>query len=226
MCNPHPKIGASHVFEPDAWVILLHTKHRPAAFKPAGAIVDQPWLLLIRENRTSFVCPWYPSQKSHQLAPVADSKAECICSLVEVFKLFLDSFIESDSSSPSLGAVQHICIAESSGEHNPSESVQSSSAGLEVRHCDVMYLHARHVKCYAHLSVSVGSLLAHNCHFDGGCRGHDSLRRRCWGVWDIPLRSAACCQPSFLLSHGYLGGLLPLKFKAGGLPDISQSDDV
>mmetsp|Transcript_47611 Transcript_47611/g.93586 ORF Transcript_47611/g.93586 Transcript_47611/m.93586 type:complete len:233 (+) Transcript_47611:325-1023(+) len=166
--HPDTQRATFHALQHDAGR-LLDLDGRPATFKALALVVDEPWLLL---ELLSLLRD--PAKQSHELASVADAKAEGILAVFEGLESSRERLVEADRPCPPFGAVHYIGVAEASNEDHATEGGQVDFVVDQVRHVDVPSLETSHIKRRTHLSVSVTPFLPDDGYFVPAARHSSS----------------------------------------------------
>lgn len=108
-------------------------------------------------------------QLYHQLATVADAKAQSVLTGEEALQGSLCVLVPDKAASPSFRRTKHVGVGETSAEHNHIDVVKSFATRHKVGHVNVFHIKAGEIKRICHLAVAVHALLADNGSLDA-CR--------------------------------------------------------
>mmetsp|Transcript_28229 Transcript_28229/g.46809 ORF Transcript_28229/g.46809 Transcript_28229/m.46809 type:complete len:275 (-) Transcript_28229:62-886(-) len=216
MCNPNTKGGSFHSLEHDSFA-RVNSDTAETAFKLATVIVEETRLFVLRQS----ILARDPSQECHELASIADSKAEGVLSLAEVFELLVDILVELDHSSPALATIKDICKRETSYKDNTTELVQSHSTCEQITHSYIPGIKASSQESSDHFSVSIATLLAENSNLVLSHRLHYLLISRYRFIGEFPLWCLSGLQTFFFLDDTFRIALSVLQLEACCFPDIA-----
>ena len=77
---------------------------------------------------------------NHHLATVADTEAQSVGALVEVFECLFSLFVPHEAAYPSLSRAKHVAVGETAAEHNHIHIFKCFATAHQVGHVHVFHI--------------------------------------------------------------------------------------